>query len=319
MRRFCFAALSALAVLCNEAPAQNYPVRPVRLIVPGVPGAPSDVVARQIATPLAVEIGQPVIVDNRPGAAGLIAAQEAARSPPDGYTLLYALNNNVLRDIAPNAKYTIDKSFVPITRTTLQAYIIVVHPSVQASSLADLIALAKARPGSLTYASGGPGGVTSLLGALLRTDAGIDMLEVPYKTLGAEFPNLLAGQVLIAFETGSVVAQQIRSGKLKALAATRGRRVAAFPDIPTTAEAGLPEVEVTAWGGILAPIGTPQSIIRLLHQRLTAAINTPTFKEHVMATGGEIGGDSPEEFAAFLNAESAKWSKLIKTAGVKLE
>ena len=258
-------------------------------------------------------------MDNRPGAVGLIALQEVTRSAPDGYTLLYGTINDVLREFTPNAKYTISRNFIPVTRLSSTPYIVVVHPSVQASSLKTLVNLAKAKPGTLTYASSGPGSGISLLGALFKNVAGVDMLEVPYKSFGAEIPDLLSGQILVVFQTISVVGQHVRSGKLKALAVTQGRRNNLFPDVPTTAENGLGEVESTAFAAILLVAGTAPLIVQVLYQHLVRAINTQEYKEQNAAAGAEIGGESPEEFAAFLRAESIKWSSLIKTTGIKIE
>ena len=211
------------------------------------------------------------------------------------------------------------QTFAPVIRLTSFPNIIVVNPSIGAGSLRVLVNLAKAKPGTLTHAAAGVGSGTSLLGALLKSVAGIDMLEVHYKSPGAEMPDLLSGHVQVAFAQLSVVGQHLRSRKLRALAVTSSKRITALPDISTTAEAGLPEVAFTNMSGILVLAGTARPIILQLHQHLAKIINDPDFKDQVIATGGEIGGESPEEFAAYLRAESAKWGKLIKANGIKME
>lgn len=308
-----------LVLLSALSQAQEYPVRLIRFIVPSVPGSNIDVVARRVAQPLAVALGHPVIVENKAGATGLIAAQEVAKSAPDGHTLLYGYINDVHREFTANAQYAWSRSFVPVTRLHSSAYIIVVHPSVQAGSLKEMVAVAKAKPGSLTFASSGPGGGASVYGALFNNVAGIDMLEVPYKSLGAGITDLLAGQILVAFDLFPTVSPHIRSGKLRALAVTQARRVTALPDVPTVAESGFPSLEKSIFGGILVRAGTPPPIVRLLHQHLAKIVNAPDYKAQTLASGSEPGGDSPEEFATYLRAETDKLSKLIKATGIKIE
>jgi tripartite-type tricarboxylate transporter receptor subunit TctC len=268
---------------------------------------------------LSAGLGQPVVVDNRVGAAGLIAMQEAARASPDGYTLHLATMTDVLREFGSSAPITIARNFLPVTRLVLSSYVIVVHPSVPAGSLKELIDLAKARPGVITHASTGPGGAATLAAALFKHTAGIQMLEVPYKSFGAEIPDLMAGHVQVAFEAIAVVGQHIRSGKLRALAVTQARRNSMLPDVPTTTEGGVPGVEATTFSGILTVAGTPAAIVATLHQQFVRALNTPEFREYAAANGTSIGGEPPEEFAAFLSAESAKWGRLIKASGIRME
>jgi tripartite-type tricarboxylate transporter receptor subunit TctC len=314
---FLFPAL--LVLLPAPSPAQNFPTKPIRFIIPSVAGSAPDINARRLAQPLAVALGQPVIVENKPGGNGVIAAQEVAKSAPDGHTLKYAYINDVLLEFTANAQYAWSRRFVPVTRLHSSPYIIVVHPSVKAGSLKELIALAKAKPGSLTYASSGSGGGASIYGALVKNVTGIEMLEVPYKSLGAGMTDLVSGEILVAFDLFPVVSPYIKSGKLRALAVTQARRLSALPDIPTVAESGFPGIEMTLFAGIFVPAGTPEPVVRLLHQQVAKIVNAPGYKALTLASGSEPGGDSPEEFTAFLRAESDKLGKLIKATGIKME
>ena len=226
---------------CASALAQSFPSKPLRILVPSVPGSSPDIRARQIAGKLAESLGQPVLVENRPGGNGVIAAREAAKAPADGYTLFLALINNAIGDaLAPDPCCRLNRELVPVSRFTMTPLVMVVHPSVWADSLRELIELAKAKPNALTYASGGPGSITQLVGEWVKAQADIEVLEIPYKSVGAELPDLTGGQVNIAFLVPNSVAAPIKAGKLRALAVTARERLAILPEVPTTAEAGLP-------------------------------------------------------------------------------
>lgn len=307
-----------LVLVPAASQAQSYPDKPIRIVLSSVPGGGADAGARRVAASLASAVGQQVIVENRSGGAGVIAAQEVARSAPDGHTLLWGLISDILREFTPNAQYAWNR-FVPVTRLYSSSYIIVVHPSVQADSLDKLIELAKAKPGTLSYSTSGLGGGASLFGALLKSVAKVDMVEVPYKSLGAGIPDLLSGRIQVSFETFPTVAAHIRSGKLRALAVTQSRRLGVLPDVPTVAEAGSPGLETRLNNYIMAPAGTPQPIVRQLQQQLARVIQAPDFKAQMVANGVEIAGESPDETAALMRAESERWGKLIKTAGLKIE
>ena len=317
--------LVSIAVLVSLAcpgfpQAQSFPNKPLHLIVPSVAGSSPDVRARQIAAKLGESLGQPVIVDNRPGGNGLIGAQQAVKSAPDGYTLFLALINNAIADAAnPNPCCRLNRELVPVSRFTMTPLIAVVNPSVPAATLAEFIALAKRKPDALTYASGGPGSITQLLGEWIKSESGVRVLEVPYKSVGAEIPDLLSGQVTAGFLVPNTVGGPIKAGKLRALAVAGPQRLAILPDVPTTAEAGLPGVEAIAWNGVFVPAGTPQPVIEVLHRELVRAFNAPDVREQVANTGSYIAGDSPEEFAAFVRAEVAKWGKVIRDAGIKVQ
>jgi tripartite-type tricarboxylate transporter receptor subunit TctC len=314
------AALAALALLSASAFAQQFPSKPIRIITPVIAGSAPDLRVRSVAPKVAEALGQPVVVDNRPGANGAIGAREAAKAAPDGYTLFNANINNVMNDLlAPDPSCRLNYELVAITDLALAPLIMVVNPSVQASSLREYIALAKSKPKGLTYATGGSGSVIQLLAERIKAAAGIDVVEIPYKSLGADLPNLLAGHVDTGFNVFLTLGPHIRSGKLRALAVTGRRRLSALPEIPTMAEAGLPGMEATVWNGIFSPAGTPRPVVALLQENLARALNSPDVREQTAASGAELGGRTPEEFAAFVRAEIQKWDKVIKDAGVRLE
>ncbi len=319
MRRFALAALASLLCAATAA-AQNFPAKPIRIVVPVVAGSAPDLRVRSVAPKLTEYLDQPIVVDNRPGANGAIGAREAAKAAPDGYTLFNANINNVLNDLlAPDPCCRLNRELVAITDLALSPLIMVVNASVPASSLKEFIDLAKAKPKGLTYATGGSGSVIQLLAERIKATADIDVVEIPYKSLGADLPNLLAGHVDTGFNVLLTLGPHIRSGKLRALAVTGQRRLSALPEVPTMAEAGLPGMEATVWNGIFAPAGTPRPVIALLHETFARALDSPDVREQTAASGAELGGRPPEEFAAFVRAEAAKWGGVIKAAGIRLE
>jgi tripartite-type tricarboxylate transporter receptor subunit TctC len=308
----------SIAAWCGLLSAQGFPSKPMRILVPSPAGSSPDIRARQIAPKLSEALGQPVIVENRPGGAGLIAAREAARAAPDGHTMLLALINNAIGDVLnPDPCCKLNEALVPVSRFTMTPLVMVVHPSVPASSLKEFISYSKANPGAVTFASSGPGSINQLVGGWIQSEAGMRMLEVPYKAVNAELPDLAGGQVMAAFVVPQVVVASIKAGKLRALAVTAPARLANLPEVPTTAEAGLPGVEAIVWNGIFVPAGTPQPVIQVLHRELVRAYNAAEIKGQVVSTGGYVAADSPEEFAAFVRAENAKWSRVARDAGIK--
>src|SRR6266571_46672 len=307
-----------LAVFTGTAAAQSFPSKPIRILVPSPAGSSPDIRARQIGAKLSESLGQPVIVENRPGANGLIAARETARAAPDGHTLFLALINNAIGDaLKPDPCCRLNQELMPVSRFTMTPLVMVVNPSLNAQSVKEFVELARARPGALTYASGGTGSISQLVGEWIKSEAGIKVLEVPYKGVNAEIPDLLAGVVMAAYVVPQVIVTHVNAGKLRALAVAGPSRLATFPAVPTTAEAGLPGVEAIVWNGIFAPAGTPPPVIQILHHELVRAYNAPDVKSQVLATGSELAGDTPEEFAAFVRSESAKWSKVIRDANIK--
>jgi len=290
----------------------------MRILVSAPAGSSPDIRARQIGAKLAESLGQPVIVENRPGANGLIAAREAVKAAPDGHTMFLALINNSIGDaLKPDPCCRLNQELMPVSRFTMTPLVMVVHPSLPVYSLKDFISRSREKPDSITYASGGPGSISQLVGEWIKSDAKIKVLEVPYKAVNAEIPDLLGGQVMAAYIVPQVVVAAIRSGKLRAIAVTAPARLAMFPDVPTTAEAGLPGIEAIVWNGIFVPAGTPRPVIQILHRELVKAYNAPDVKSQVLNTGSEVAADTPEEFAAFVRAESAKWAKVIRDAGIK--
>jgi tripartite-type tricarboxylate transporter receptor subunit TctC len=318
MRHLVLVAL--LLLLPGVAGAQAFPSKALRILVPSPAGSSPDIRARQIGGKLSEALGQPVIVENRPGGNGLIAAREAARSAPDGHTLFLALINNAIGDVLrPDPCCRLNQELLPVSRFTMTPLVMVVHPSVPASSLRDFLSAGKTRPESLTYASGGPGSISQLLGEWIKSTAGIRVLEVPYKAVNAELPDLHGGQVLTAYVVPQVVANSIKAGKLRALAVAGPARVNILPDVPTMAEAGLPGIEAIVWNGIFVAAGTPRAVIQVLHREVAKAYNAPEIKAQVLATGSEVAADTPEVFAAFVKAETEKWARVIRDANIKPE
>jgi len=311
--------LFTLVFSAGAVEAQTYPSRPVRILVPAPPGSSPDIRARQIAPKLQEALGQPFIVENRPGGAGLIASREAAKAAPDGHTLILALINSAIFDaISPDACCRLNQELVPISRFTMTPLVMIVNPSMPAT-LKEFVALAKSKPGGITYGSAGQGSSGQLVGAWLESETGIKMLEVPYKGVNAEIPDVVAGQVNAAFVVPQVVIAPIKAGRLRALAVLGDKRLSGLPDVPTSAEAGLPRVEVFVWNGVFAPAGTPRPVIEVLHRELVKAYNAPEIKAQVEATGSYVAADTPEEFAAFIRAEVAKYARLGRAAGIKPE
>ncbi len=324
LKRVLAAALAGLfALLCANvfAIAADYPIRPVTLVVGFPPGGPSDVLARIVAKKLGELLGQPFIVDNRPGAGGNVAGGVAAHAPPDGYTLLMG-NNSILATNASLYK-TIDfdpeKDFAPISLIGTQANILVVNPKVPAHSMAELIALAKANPGKLNFASSGYGAAAHLAGELFKADAHIDIVHVPYKGAAPALQDVIAGQDQMMFATAASVIGFIKNGQLRPLAVTTLKRTAILPDIPTIDELGIRGFDATTWHGLVAPAGTPRDIIATLHHATVEVLNDPEVRQSLGRLGVDIVGDTPEQFAAYIKTEIPKWAAVVKASGAKLD
>ena len=301
--------------------AQSFPAKPVRIVVAFPPGGPSDYAARVVSLKLTEFIGQPVLVDNRPGAGGVLGTELVARAAPDGYTLL--IGNTGTLSVLPHLKATMPydalRDFTAITNLIGGPSFLLTHPSVPVKNLRELIALARKRPGQLTYASAGVGQISHMNGELLRQLAGIDLLHVPYKGTGPIMPEILGGQVSITFSTSIDNLQFVKLGRLRALAVTGRERLAVAQDLPTMAEAGLPGFESLNWNGIVGPAGMPRDIVNRLNREIVRAINLPDVKEKVLAQGNFVIGDTPEQFAAFILAESNKWARVVKQGNINIE
>jgi len=313
-----------LAVACCAAAgaqAQSYPAKPIRLILPFPPGGGTDVVGRLLAQKLGQALGQQVIVDNRAGAGGRIGTDLVAKSLPDGYTLLLATSSVMGTGPALYQKLPFDmpKDFAPISLVAYTAYVLVVHPSVPAKSVKDLVMLARSKPGRLTYASSGAGGAAHLSGELFSAMAGVKMIHVAYKGSSPGMFSVVSGETDLMFSNALPALPQVKNGRLRALGATTPQRSALLPDVPTIAESGLRGFEVQQNYGVLAPAGTPREIVLRLNQEVGKAMRTEDAKSRLLADGSEAMVSTPEELERMITVEIAKWSKVIKQAGIKEE
>ena len=314
-----------LFLLCaftfSAACAQPYPVKPVRLVVTYTAGGPADIAARALAQKLAEMWGQQVVVDNRAGAGGIIGTELVAKAAPDGYTLLHGTAAGLIINplLVKKLPYDTFRDFAPVSMVVIVPQLLVTHPALPATTLKELIALAKARPGALNYASVGIGSPNHLGMELLKSMAGIDMVHVPYKGATPAMADLIAGQVQLAFNGMASVLPQIASGKLKAIAIGSARRSPAAPDVPTVAEAGLPGFEYVAWNGNFAPAGTPAALVNRLSADIRKALAAPDVVQRLASLGSEPGGNTPAEFAAYVKADHARWARVVQTVGLKAE
>jgi tripartite-type tricarboxylate transporter receptor subunit TctC len=315
-------ALAACLVAWAGAPgAQTYPVKPVRLVIPYPPGGGSDTIGRPLAQKLAEGLGQQVVVDNRGGANGNIGMEAVARSAPDGYTLVFALSAQLAINPGLYQKLPYDplKDFAPITLLGEGGYILVVHPSLPAKSVKELLALAKARPGQIAYSSSGNGSGGHLAIELLNSMAGIRMLHVPYKGGGPALMDLIAGQVQVLFATQLASWPHIQSGRIRALATSMAKRPASVPDLPTISEAGLPGYDSGVWYAVLAPAGTPRDIITRINGEVARALKQPDYRGLLVNNTIEPIGSPPERLTQYIKSELAKWAKVIKAANVRID
>ncbi len=314
-----YAEAASLVAKDSAGMAGGYPNKPVRLVAPFVPGGPTDIVARVVAQKLGQNLGQNVVVDNRGGASGAIGCEIVAKSAPDGYTLMIGSSGNLAVAPALFARLPYDpaQDFQPITQTTAGPQIVVVHPSFAAKSVQELIALAKAKPGGLNYASGGAGTTTQLGPELFKSMAGIDIVHVPYKGTGQALTDVLSGQVQMMMSSLLPAMPHVKSGRLRALAVTSLKRTAVLPDIPTMAESGVPGFETTSWHGMVVPARTPKAITARLHAEMVKLLNQPEVKAVFLNQGMETVGSTPDEFAAYIKHETEKWTKVIRTIGLK--
>jgi len=317
------ALLVGFAAFCTDvsARAAEYPTRPVTLIVAFTPGGPSDALARILGKKLEQLLGQPFVIENRPGAGGNIAAELAARAMPDGYTLLMG-NNSILATNASlyrKVNFDPEKDFAPISLIGSQANILVVNPALPVHSMAELTALAKQKPGQINFASSGYGAAAHLAGELFKTQAHIDIVHVAYKGAAPALQDVIAGHVEMMFATAASVVGHIRDGLVRPLAVTTLKRTAVLPDVPTIDELGLTAFDATTWHGLVAPTGTPPDIIAALNRATVAALADPETRKAMGDLGVDVVGSSPAEFAAYIKSEIPKWSAVVKTAGARLD
>ena len=310
----------ALALSATTTSAQQYPARPIRFVCPFAPGGGTDILARLLAQRLYEPLGQPVIVDNRPGAGGVIGAEIAARSPADGYTIVLGSPGPLtINPALQKVPYDTLRDFAPITLAQISPFVLLVHPSVRANSVRELIALAKAKPGTLNYGSAGTGSVSHFSSEQFKALAGVDVVHVPYKGAGPYLIDLVAGRLQMAFENLPTVWANVRSGKLRLLAVGTKSRSALVPDAPTVAEAGVPGYESSTAFGVLAPAKTPAAAIARLNKELVRILHSADIREKMTAEGVEAVGGTPQEYGSHIRDELAKYARIVKAAGIKAD
>jgi tripartite-type tricarboxylate transporter receptor subunit TctC len=317
-----FAAWAILAApFSTTAAAQDYPTSPIRLIVTFAPGGSSDVLARAVANAMSEGLGQPVVVDNRPGAGGHIGAEAAARATPDGYTLLFGTigTHGIGPALHKNLRYDPVNDLAPVGILHKLPNVLIIHPSIPANTLSELIEHARSKPSQLTFASAGNGSVSHLAGELLKAAAGIDVVHVPYRGGGAAMPDLLSGRVSMMLETIPNALPQVRSGTLRALGVTTPVRSTAAPDLPTFAESGLRDFDVSSWTGLFVPAGTPRAIIDRLNAETIRIARHAAYLEQLKTMGTDAASSTPEAFGAFVRKEIANWTEVVKRSGTRIE
>jgi tripartite-type tricarboxylate transporter receptor subunit TctC len=328
MTKFCAAVSAGLAAIALACPAlaqvpsagsaHAYPSRPVRVVVPFAPGGPNDIIVRLVAQRLAESLGQPFLVENRAGAGGNIGTDYVAKSAPDGYTLLsVGPGSLIINPLMGKVPYDTQRDFAPVTLMARAPNALVAHPSLPASSVRELIALARARPGEINYGSGGNGSTPHLSAALFAAMAGVALTHVPYKGTAPATADLIGGQVQIAFLGIPAVLPHLKSGKLRVLAVTGLSRSPELPDVPTVDESGVPGYEVSPWYGLLAPSGTPRGIVARLATETTSVVRAAQTKEKLAAQGAEAVGGTPEEYAGVIRADAATWARVIEHTGLR--
>lgn len=313
-------ALAGAVLATAAGAAETYPARPVRMVVPYAPGGNADIQARYIAETLTETLGKQFVVDNRPGANGMIGGELAAHSPADGYTVMLIANTfTVNPGLYPKVPFDTIKDFQPVSLVGETPVLFVANPSVAANNVKEFVALAKSRPGQINFGSSGNGSPSHLAGALLEQMSGIKLVHVPYKGIAGAMVDVVAGQIQICFPSITSALPLVKSGKLKAFGIATKSRSALAPDIPTMSEAGVPGYEASIWNGILAPAGTPRPIVNRLNQAIAQILKSPQARERYAHVGAEIRYDSPEEFQALIRSDVAKWAKVIQAAGIRVD
>ena len=319
MKRFAALLLAVpLAAASFAVQAQAWPARPVKFVVPFGAGGPADIYARFLGQRLQEPLGQSFVVENRPGGGSVVGSDYVAKSAPDGYTFLVMSNTHTVNEtLIPKKPFQLMKDFAPVTPINYSDLLLVVHPSVPANNLAELIALAKSQPGKMNYASSGPGTPYHMADELFKSMAGIDVVHVPYKGSDGARVGILGGQVQMMFDAITTMAPNVRAGKLKGFGTSGRARSSVLPETPTVAEAGVPGYESLAWYVMLAPAGTPPAIVAQLNKEIVSALNTQSVKDRLQNEGLETVASTPEEVTAYLRSEGAKWAKVIKAAGIQ--
>ena len=301
-----------------SAQAQPYPNKPIRMIVVSAPAGSTDLLARSVGRALTESMGQTIVLDNKPGGGGIIASETLAKAPPDGYTILMPnTSHSVLPSLHAKLPYDPIKDFAPVSLVALTHSLLLVNPSVPVKSVKELIELAKAQPGKLNYASGTTGASAHFGAELLKLMAGVNIVQVPYKGTAAQLTALLSGEVQMSFVTMPSALPHVSAGRLRVLAIGSPKRSPALPDVPTVAESGLPGFDIGAWNGILAPARTPQPIIMRLNAEIVKMTKNPEYKEHASSQGAELVGDTPQEFAAYIKTQIARFAKVVKATGMR--
>lgn len=324
MNKFASRAVHALLFIALAASssvfAQAWPSKTITLVVPFPAGGTTDLISRPLAQKLSEVLKQPVVVENRGGAGGTLGAGVAARTAPDGYTFLIgAVHHTIATTLYKNLPYNFEKDFAPVTVMAYVPNIVVAHSSVAAKNMQELTALAKAKPGSITYGSAGNGTSHHMAAELFKSMAKVDMQHVPYKGGGPMMNDLIGGQISIAFETAASATPQIKGGKVKALAITTAKRSPSMPDLPTVAESGLPGYDVVTWYGMLAPAGTPKDIVSRMNTEVLKILQTPEFKQRLTDISSEPGDTTPEKFADLIRSDTVKWAKVVKESGATID
>jgi tripartite-type tricarboxylate transporter receptor subunit TctC len=313
------AALTAALAFCASAAAQSYPTRPIRVIVPYTAGSPNDVIVRLLAQRLEPKLGQPLVMDNRPGGGTVIGTKAAATAEPDGYTLLFSSSSLVIEPaLNTAANYDPQKDFAPIATVGTTVWVLAITPRLPATTIAEFVAWSKRNPGQVNFGFA-QGTASQLVGGRFKVLTGADILDVPYKGGAAALPDFLGGRIQMLLPTPSTSLAMIRDGRMRALAITSATRSPDLPDVPTFAELGLPDLTLAFWAGMLAPAGTPPDVIHRIQQEVAKALNAPAVRERLQAQGAEPVGNTPEQFAAFIRAETAKWAKVVKDSGAKVD
>lgn len=311
-------ALGAVVAAAPAFPQQQYPAKPIRLIVPLAPGGPSDILARTVAAKLTEGIKQTVVVDNRPGAGGTVGADIAAKSPPDGYTMiLVSTSYSINASLYPKLPYNTLKDLTAVTMLASAPYLLTVHPSLPAKSLKQLLALAKARPGEMNYASGGSGTGPHLAMEVLKQRTGMNVVHIPYKGAGPALNDLVAGHVQLQMVNMIAGLPLVKAGRIRALAVSTGKRSDAAPEIPTIAESGVPGFDEGGQHGIMVPAGTPREIVARLHQEIVKVVQSPEIRSRLASEGAAVAGTTPEQYAEVIRSDVEKWARIIKDLGLR--